>query len=165
MRIILVFLIIFGLASCTQEQKTLVKERYDSGAEKIVLKFIGDTTHLVSEIQMYPTGKMMSEVIFEEGGKQKSSEKTFHPDGKVKVEGMYQNGLRNGVWKAYFPNGDLQSVRNYGPDGLEEGMSQVYSNKDGDYYLFYSGYYSKGQKKGTWYVYNKDGDIINTSNH
>ena len=45
----------------------------------------------------------------------------YHPDGKLRSEGMYVNGVEQGEWRDYWPNGQLAAVGVYA-DGKEEGV-------------------------------------------
>jgi len=86
----------------------------------------------------------------------------FHPNGALKLEGMAENGHRIGIWKAYFPSGELQTLANYNEAGKEEGMYKVYAITSGKHHLSYSGYYSNGERRGTWNFYNEQGIVVNT---
>lgn len=153
------------VVSCNKEEKRVVKERYSDGKEKIVISFKGDTTHMVQYLEIHPSGKIAREIEYEANGVNRASERYIYEDGEVKLIGVYKNDHRFGVWKAFFPGGELQSIRNYNEDGKEEGLSQVYKLENGHYFLYLSGYFSNGEKRGTWKFYNRDGDIIKTLNY
>ncbi len=163
------FLILFcgamALFSCTQETQRLVTDRYSDGSDQRVLFFKGDTTNLVQEVTFYPSGDTLSSIFYEKDGTTKSMENQYYENGNFRMLGQYKNGKRLGVWKAFFPDGKLQSIRNYNAEGKEEGVSQVYKQEGKYYYLFLSGYFKDGEKRGTWKFYNRNGDVIQTKNH
>lgn len=166
-RSILILSVMLGflVLSCDQEVKRQVNERYSDGKEKIVVMFIGDSTHMVRYLEVHPSGSIAKEILYEPNGTSRKSEEHIYENGEVKQIGEYKNDHRYGVWKAFFPTGELQSIRNYDEEGLEEGLCQVYKLENGHYYLFMSGYFSKGEKRGSWRFYNRDGDTIKTLNH
>lgn len=42
----------------------------------------------------------------------------FYVNGQVQVEGEYRNGKKIGEWKAYYENGNIESIVNYSDDAL-----------------------------------------------
>lgn len=59
--------------------------------------------------------------------------KTFYPDGKIRREGNYLDGIKIGEWKSYYQNGKLNSINNYKKNNQEEILDgeQIKYNDDG----------------------------------
>ena len=78
----------------------------------------------------------------------------FYPDGRIRHEGGYLNGLRNGNWKYFYPDGKIEQQGDFMKDkpvgswlwsypngsvwkeeefinGLEDGMSVEYDSTGG----------------------------------
>jgi len=59
-----------------------------------------------------------------------------YPNKNLKEQGMFKYGLRNGVWKSWTPDGQLQSVITY-DNGVMKGRNEEYENgkikKSGSY--------------------------------
>ncbi len=151
--------------SCAQGEKRIVTERYTDGKERIVLVCKGDTSHMIKYLEVHPSGKTAREILYEEDGILKKSEVHLYENGDIKQEGAYKKGHRVGIWRAFFKAGKLQSLRNYNEDGKEEGLYQVYKQEGSYYYLFISGFFNNGEKRGTWKFFNRDGDVIQSVNH
>ena len=58
--------------------------------------------------------------------------KYYYNDGKLRMEGDYLKGEKNGIWTIYYPNGKTKAT----------------------------GAYSKDKKKGPWKYYNSKGTPI-----
>ena len=54
----------------------------------------------------------------------------FDSENKLMTQGEFKNGLKEGKWKRWYPNGELKSVENY-KHGLKNDI-QIYYNKNGD---------------------------------
>jgi antitoxin component YwqK of YwqJK toxin-antitoxin module len=100
-------------------------------------------------------------------------------NGKLKNEGHYLNGQKEGLWKSWYMNGQLGSEGDYS-NGQKEGPWKVwyangqllceglYSNgkPEGEWkrwytngQLFYEGHYSNGQQEGLWKVWHDNGQL------
>lgn len=62
------------------------------------------------------------------------------------VKGHNKDGLKNGEWVSYFPNGKVQSIC-YFKEGIPDGSIIVY-NKNGE--ELYRGNFKEGEKIGEW---------------
>ncbi|MCL6100365.1 MAG: hypothetical protein M1391_17535, partial [Bacteroidetes bacterium] len=51
--------------------------------------------------------------------------KEFYPNGKLKSEGTYLNGVHNGIYREYYESGKLWKEWNF-QNGKEEGLSTWY---------------------------------------
>ncbi|MBK9175816.1 MAG: hypothetical protein IPM46_05650 [Flavobacteriales bacterium] len=83
--------------------------------------------------------------------------KGYHPDGTVRVEGLYlDEGAKDGLWKYYHPDGTLDSEENYAK-GTETGIHKYfdeggfltrqdeYYEREGNTYRAYTRYFRSGQ--------------------
>lgn len=64
--------------------------------------------------------------------------KTFYPDGKIRIEGNYLDGIKIGEWKSYYQNGKLNSVNNYKKNNQGEILNgeQIRYNDDGSVNIY-----------------------------
>ena len=157
--------VLFCFTSCGHKEGEFIADKHPNGAVKKVIEFKGDSTHLVRVVEFFEVGDTSRVAYYEEDGKTLRSEIVYYPNKETKQSGRYNLGQRYGVWKAFFPSGQLQSIRNYNEAGKEEGLSNVYKLEGGYYYLFISGYFSNGEKRGTWKFFNRNGDVIKTINN
>ena len=61
----------------------------------------------------------------------------YHENGVIYLEGEYDNGVRNGVWKQYYVNRSINSIK----------------------------YYKNGNPYGKWTFYNKSGEVVKIENY
>ncbi|MBU0487292.1 MAG: hypothetical protein KKD31_04985 [Bacteroidetes bacterium] len=77
--------------------------------------------------------------------------------GDYREEGMFQNGEKTGVWKAYFKTTDRPAFEGEFIDGSPEGKHvYYYDNRQ----IRIIGKYAAGRKEGDWTMYNQDGTIF-----
>lgn len=78
----------------------------------------------------------------------------YHEDGSLKIKGMNnENGLRHGVWSAFYPDGTKWSESHY-INGAKEGHSVTfYPNGN----IRYIGEYKNDKQTGEWSFYNEEG--------
>ncbi|MDO5342153.1 MAG: hypothetical protein Q4F69_06840 [Bacteroidia bacterium] len=84
------------------------------------------------------------------------SEKWFHDNGVLNLEGPIVNGKREGHFKGYYPSGKLMSEGDF-KNGLREGRGVVY-HENGSVSI--EGDYREGDPAGIWTFYNEEGEII-----
>ena len=84
------------------------------------------------------------------------AEKHYYDNGKLKMEGNFENGKRTGIWKAYFNNGQLQSEGVF-ENGNREGVGKVYFPNG---QLRYEGQYKDNKETGHWKFYNEKGKLV-----
>ena len=111
-----------------------------------------------NSIDKYPNGQTKTiEFTQEIGGKTIIiKQEIYYPNGALKIEGGFSNKQRDGVWKAFFEDGKLQSLSNF-DNGLYQGNSEVYYPNGN---LMYKGDYQQDKKIGTWQFYNKKGKLV-----
>lgn len=97
------------------------------------------------------------------GNKQKNttSDTTGSTPVKPRIEGETIDGLRQGPWVSYYPNGMVWSECTY-VDGLEEGTYRAYRPNGHPYYV---GHYTKGKPSGTWEYYDDEGNLVATEKY
>ena len=102
---------------------------------------------------------------------------TFHPNGHVARLELFSSGVKNGVHKEFFNNGNIKIDGQYS-DGYKSGlwteyfrgggtMRRFYSNENGKNGRFHEWYknggkkirgeYSQGQKNGLWTAWHLNG--------
>ena len=85
----------------------------------------------------------------------KIGEMYYYQDEKVYIGGGMKNNKREGVWKAYHPNGKIQ-VDAFYIDGKEDGDYTVYYDNE---QILYTGHYTKGICDGEWKFYSRKGKL------
>lgn len=105
--------------------------------------------------QRYPDGTPQLERFFKGEGAKKElvKEVLYWPNKNKKIEGAYQDSLRDGLWIAWFENGNKWS-EGYYVKGVDDGPKKVWYESG---QLFYSGQFNKGKKVGVWKVYDEKG--------
>lgn len=112
----------------------------------------------LAEVQFFTTAG-----VLESKGLMKAKDREgiwlfYHSDGKsVMSEENYKNGKLNGVYKTFYPNGEMTEITTY-KNGLLDGNYKKYSIKG----LLYNDFnYSKGKLNGMAVYYSrKTGDLI-----
>lgn len=85
-------------------------------------------------------------------------EKVLDPEGRLQMEGMKRNGLRQGVWTSYFGDGRVRSRSEYA-DGVLNGLTTVFRPGGTPYY---TGQYNMGVESGEWRFYDEAGNLERT---
>lgn len=88
----------------------------------------------------------------------KVGEMYYYQDKKVFAGGGMKNNKKEGAWKAYHPNGKVQTDAFY-IDGKEDGDYTVY-HPNGK--VYYSGQYQKGICSGEWQFFDGKGKLLKT---
>jgi antitoxin component YwqK of YwqJK toxin-antitoxin module len=84
-----------------------------------------------------------------------------YPNGKKKMEGVYTNGKRSGLWMAWYENGTLWSQGNY-LHGMRNGYSALYY-PDGE--MRTEGSYRNNKRIGNWVFYKENGSVEKEINY
>ena len=82
----------------------------------------------------------------------------YFPNGKIKKIRNFSNGNYNGQFLKYYQNGKFEIKANYSNNNLTGLYSEFYENGK----PYKTGSFFKGEKKGTWYYYDLDGDFKQT---
>jgi hypothetical protein len=109
-----------------------------------------------------PTPKEQSTIVADTTASKKANgwQEVPTQDGGV-MKGEVRDGERVGQWTAYFPNGAVRSQRTYA-NGLTEGVTEVFY-EDGS--LYYTGQYRAGKSVGEWRFFDQQGTLIRTAVH
>ena len=81
-----------------------------------------------------------------------------YDNGKVKMQGNSKNGSRDGEWKSFFPDGQLQSDEFF-TAGKPDGKVTVYYENGKK---MYEGENSNGELKGVWTYWDEKGNVTRT---
>jgi len=156
------YLAIVFLIACTEEINSEITSSYPNGNKKEVISYKGVVSHLTSTQLYYENGQLASEYLYENDGKTRRFQTEYYENGTVKIQGELKNGERFGGWKAFFLTGEIQTLANYNALGKQEGMYYIYRKTSNAHYVWKSGYYKDGEKRGLWNTFNKDSVVINT---
>ncbi|PCJ28526.1 MAG: hypothetical protein COA97_00825 [Flavobacteriales bacterium] len=106
----------------------------------------------------YPNNASKKISYFQEidGKEMKVEEKYFHQNGKLKMNGKFLNGKREGEWVAYFNNEQLQSIGTF-KNGYRVGEAKVYFPNG---QMRYEGQYENDKEVGHWKFYNEQGKLV-----
>ena len=74
--------------------------------------------------------------------------------------GVFKNGLKNGPWVKYYPNGNPEFVKTYIND-IPNGPYESYTYDTNS--VLMKGNYVNGLKEGEWRLYNPVGELIQTT--
>ena len=122
------------------------------GPVKASLNF--DNAGNLAEVTIKKGDRLISSLHLLEG-RPDGPYRAFFPDGSLREEGLFSNGLREGKWNSWFPNRSIRSHRNY-HQGKLHGLQQVYYSS-GQLWLEYG--MANGEYEGphkTWY---EDGEL------
>lgn len=174
------------------ENGTIKEESiFDNGKLKGLSKLYDDAGKIRTE-SIYKNGKVDSYKNFDENGTITSQQKTeggkllfvkYNQYRQKMAEGQLVNGLEQGVWKYYYPNGTMKYEMTYDKGEQSGTISYFFKNgkpyyemnynknsREGFYKSFYlngkvnsTGYYLNDAQHGEWTFYNADG-TLNESN-
>ena len=74
--------------------------------------------------EFYPDGNIKREVTFK-NGVQNGLGSSYFPDGKLLMRGNLINGLQDGVWEKFYPNGNVEVKLTF-KSGNREGLKEAY---------------------------------------
>jgi TonB family protein len=78
----------------------------------------------------------------------------------IKQTGFYENGLKEGYWVSYFPNGQKQSIKPFANNQLN-GLVEEY---DDEGKIFSRSNYINGLREGDCYIFKSDSSIQSCTN-
>lgn len=82
--------------------------------------------------------------------------KSYHPNGKLKELGDYQNNFKVGKWLAYYDSGKIEKEFTANRSGINEGLyKEYYINGN----LKAEGAYKSGLQNGQWTYFYENGKI------
>ena len=116
-------------------------------------KYIGQQKDSVWNYYSDVDGELVSVEIYEDRVRQ-GTWKTYYPDGQVAEEVNYKDGLEQGPWVQYFTDGSIKAKGEY-HEGKLEGLMQHF-HVNGKVHI--SGEFRDGKKTGTWMYFNEEMD-------
>lgn len=128
-----VLALVFILA-CSSLPFEVVEETHENGSPKVVRYYKNESKEIIlKEIQ-------------------------YHADSSKYMEGNYKNGERDGVWTAWYRNGNVWSTGKY-KNGIEDGKKTVYHENGQKYY---EGVMKDEKRTGIWTFWNSEGEVVKT---
>ena len=122
----------------------------------MALAFASCTAKLTEEVvETYPDGKVQRTQFFNRKGTC-VKEVELYETGQVKMEGGMKGNKREGEWKAYFPDGRVQSIGTF-VNGLRTGQATVWQENGN---LLQEGSYKDGRHVGKWKYYDEQGNLL-----
>ncbi|MBN2172629.1 MAG: hypothetical protein JW731_00765 [Bacteroidales bacterium] len=135
-KLIYLYLLLFLLA-CVTKPVEFVEESFDNGKPKTV-RYYKDDSKL----------EMVKEIL-------------YYENGNKRMEGSYQNNERTGKWSYWYQDGTIWSEGVY-KDGVENGLKTVYHENGQKYY---EGLLVDGKRTGLWNFWDKNGILIKEINY
>jgi len=134
---IVIFCMLFVTIACSTDPIAKTEEYYENGTPKLIRYYqkSGDTIPV--------------------------KEQYFYDDGKIRMEGSFENGERHGKWFYRYANGKIWSSGHY-TNGVEDGMKAVY-HENGQ--LYYEGMVTEGKRTGIWKFFDDTGRQIKEVNY
>ena len=118
-------------------------------------------TYLDKYLQI-PYGKFTYYKPFLQQSKTDAHASTIDTVFKVTQTGFFINGLKEGVWLDYYPNGNKHYSKTYENDQLNGPAEEYYGNGK----IYTRGTLIKGLKEGDWYLFRPDSTLkYQTSYH
>ena len=116
----------------------------------------------ITGAKIFHEGNLIGEGIIDEAGNQQGEWTEYHPSGKVKGKGNYDNGAKTGGWIFYHLNGKVEQKGKYDKKGRPQGLWQWFYDSGN---LLREETYLNGKREGTmaeWSNAGKDtsGNII-----
>ncbi|MBZ0243678.1 MAG: hypothetical protein K8F24_10720 [Bacteroidales bacterium] len=123
-------------------------------------KTVEDTEDdLLTEIEdLWDNGNPKTVRFYKEGAGEKTlvKEKQYYPGGQLKMEGSFENTLREGEWKSWYEDGTLWSSGSF-KAGKRHGIGIVY-HPNGTKSI--EGTYEEGRRTGLWKSWDESGNLI-----
>lgn len=112
--------------------------------------------------QMYTEdGVLIDNANFKDGERDGVTEQFYNDTGKLRVSANYKNGVLEGEFKAYYPNGNLQGEVNYVNGEMNGDFKEYHENKK----IRLSGSYKNSLQEGEWKSYLEDGTLESIINY
>ena len=112
--------------------------------------------------QMYTEdGVLIDNANFKAGERDGLTEQFYNDTGKLRVSANYKNGVLEGEFKAYYPNGNLQGEVNYVNGEMNGDFKEYHENKK----IRLSGSYKNSLQEGEWKSYLEDGTLESIINY
>lgn len=79
----------------------------------------------------------------------------YHPNQVIATEGAFEGGYKNGIFRQYYSNGEVQRIVEY-KNGLRDGQVKVFNTKGS---IIQSAVYTKGELSDSLYFYYDNGRV------
>ena len=106
-------------------------------------------------------GILVDDANFKEGERDGLTEQFYSETGKLRVSANYKNGILNGDFKAYYPNGNLQGEIIYKNGEMNGEFKEYYENKN----IRLVGNYKESLQEGEWKFYLENGNLQSVVNY
>lgn len=80
----------------------------------------------ITGAKIFKDGVLMAEGLMDAAGNQQGPWIEYHPGGKIKGKGSYEDGKKTGEWIFYHPNGKTEQKGRYDKKGRPQGLWQWY---------------------------------------
>ena len=110
----------------------------------------------VEKAYIFLRGIIIGEGVYTDAGLREGIWKEFYPDGKLKATGAYSKDIREGLWKFYFPTGQLEQVGAYREGQPDSTWKWYHTNGQ----LLREEFFYEGLSDGLMTEYNATGKII-----
>ena len=112
--------------------------------------------------QMYTEdGVLIDNANFKAGERDGLTEQFYNDTGKLRVSANYKNGVLDGKFKTYYPNGNLQGEVTYKNGEMNGEYREYNENKN----IRLSGSYKNNLQDGEWKSYLEDGTLETIVNY
>lgn len=106
-------------------------------------------------------GILIDSGTFKNGERDGVTKQFYNDTGKLRVSANYKNGVLEGEFKAYYPNGNLQGEVNYVNGEMNGDFKEYHENKK----IRLSGSYKNSLQEGEWKSYLEDGTLESIINY
>lgn len=106
-------------------------------------------------------GVLVDNANFKDGEREGVTEQYYSDTGSLRVVGNYKNGVLEGEFKAYYPNGNLQGEIIYKNGEMNGEFKEYYESGK----IRYTGYYNNNLQDGEWKFYLEKGNLQSIINY
>jgi antitoxin component YwqK of YwqJK toxin-antitoxin module len=142
------------------------REFYDNGVIKSygtsrngllegITRYYDETGRLVGS-KFYKNGSLSSEGVMDEKGLQQGIWKEYYPEGEIKSQGLYENGRKIGEWKYFHQNKVIEQIGTYDKGKPKGNWKWYYDNGQ----LLRTETFEFGKLNGEFIEYSEKGDVI-----
>lgn len=71
-------------------------------------------------IAFHPNGQRMFTLLFDKQGRPSGPARYYYPDGRVKADGRFENGIKTGIWRNFNEVGKLVFTEEYDRYGIKK---------------------------------------------
>ncbi|HSK13074.1 MAG TPA: hypothetical protein VK907_07640 [Phnomibacter sp.] len=75
---------------------------------------------LKDSMLFYPNGQRMFTLLFDRDGKPSGPARYYHADGRVRLDGRFENGVQTGIWREFDEDGRLLVTHEYDRYGMKK---------------------------------------------